>query len=149
MKIKEMLNIIIDKGKIEDMYKLNEMLDELICDLKEQKPQLYKEYKMKLYKLAYGSVLSEKMAEEIITEMEPYHMRWSLSETRQVQEQYGLDRIRDIDFWVVINSAYNDYKELFDDNLDMYVKFTKLFIMDKDGKEDKVYEYFMNVVKED
>ena len=149
MKIKEMLNVIIDKGKIEDMYELNDMLDELICDLKEQKPKLYEKYKTQLYEMAYGKVISEKMAEEIITNMEPYHMRWSLEETRQVQRQYDIERIRDIDFWIVMNSAYNDYKELFDDNLDMYVKFAKLFIMDKDGKDDKVYLYFMNVVKED
>lgn len=149
MKIKEMLNVIIDKGKVEDMYELNDMLDELICDLKEQKPQLYEKYKTQLYEMAYGKVISEKMAEEIITNMEPYHMRWSLEETRQVQRQYDLEQIRDIDFWIVMNSAYNDYKELFDDNLDMYVKFAKLFIMDKDGKDDKVYLYFMSIPKED
>lgn len=44
MKIKKMLEVIIDKGKTEDMYKLNDMLDELICDLKEKQPKLYKVY---------------------------------------------------------------------------------------------------------
>ena len=61
-----MLTKIIDKGNIEDMYKLNEMLDELICDLKEQKPKLYKEYKKQLYELAYGNVILEDKAIEIV-----------------------------------------------------------------------------------
>ena len=149
MKIKEMLNTIIDKGRLDDMYALNDMLDNLICDLKEQKPKLYEKYKTELYEMAYGKVLTEEMAKDIIMAMEPYHMKWSLEETSQVQRQYDLEKIRDIDFWIVMNSAYNDYKDLFNDDLEQYVKFTKLFIMDKDGKEDKVYLYFCTIPKED
>lgn len=149
MKIKEMLEQIIDRGDSQSMYKLNDMLDDLICDLKEEKPKLYEKYKMELYEMAYGKTLNEEMAKEIILKMEPYRMRWSLDETRQVQEQYGLGRIKDIDFWIVMNSAYNDFKDLFDDNLDMYVKYTKLFIQDKDSKDDKVFLYFTTMPKEE
>lgn len=149
MKIKEMLQIIIEKGKTEDMYKLNDMLDELICDLKEQKPKLYKEYKMKLYELAYGKILSEGMGEEIIRKMKPYGMKWTLEETKQVQRQYDLTKIRDIDFWVVMNSAYNDFKDLFDENIENYVRYAKLFIKDEDSKEDKVFMYYTQIPKED
>ena len=149
MKIKEMLDVIIDKGKSEDMYKLNNMLNELICDLKEQNPELYQEYKMDLYKIAYGKVLNQEMAEDIITSMNPYHMKWSLDETRQVQSQYDLERIRDIDFWVVMNSAYNDFRDLFDEDIEAYARYTKNFIIDKDAKEDKVFLYFTAIPKRD
>lgn len=149
MKIKKMIETIINKGKTEDMYALNDMLDELICDLKEQKPKLYREYKMELYKLAYGKVLSEEMAEEIIGKMRPYGMKWSLEETKQVQRQYNLEKIRDIDFWVVMNSAYNDFYDLFGEELENYVRYSKMFIKDDDAKEDKVFLYFVNIPKED
>ena len=46
-----------------------------------------------------------------------------------------------------MNSAYNDYRDLFDDNLDMYVHFTKKFINDEDAKEGKVFTYFMKIPK--
>ena len=149
MKIKEMLNVIIDKGKSDDMYKLNDMLNDLICDLKEQNPKLYQEYKMDLYKIAYGKVLNQEMAEDIIMSMTPYHMKWSLDETREVQAQYDLEKIRDIDFWIVMNSAYNDFKDLFDEDIESYAKYTKNFIVDKDAKDDKVFLYFTTIPKRD
>jgi hypothetical protein len=41
-----------------------------------------------------------------------------------------------------MNSAYNDYNDLFKDNIEYYAKFSKDFIKDEDAKEDKVYYYF-------
>ena len=87
------------------------------------------------------------MAEEIISKMQPYHMRWTLEETREVQNQYGLDNIRDIDFWIVMNSAYNDYRDLFGDNIEMYARFSKDFIQDEDAKDGKVFLYFTSILK--
>ncbi len=145
MKIKEMLAKIIEKGDSKDMYRLNDMLDELICDLKEQKPKLYKEYKMELYEIAYGNVINQEMAKDIIEKMKPYGMKWSLEETRQVQRQYNLEKIRDIDFWLVMNSAYNDFHDMFDEELDNYVRYSKCFIDDKDAKTDKIFLYYMTI----
>lgn len=46
-----------------------------------------------------------------------------------------------------MNSAYNDYHELFDEDVDKYAMYSKLFIKDTDPKEGKVYIYFMNISK--
>lgn len=148
MRVKEMIKDIVEKNESEDMYKLNDMLDELICDLKERDHKLYHKYKMDLYKIAYGNVLSKEMAEEIIENMKPYHMKWTLEETKNIQSNYGLEKIRDIDFWIVMNTAYNDFKDIFDNDLDMYVKYTKAFINDEDAKDDKVFIYFSEIPKE-
>lgn len=147
MKIKEYLERIIDKGDRRDMEKLSEILNKAICKVKDCDPDWYEEKCMKLYTMAYGKLLNEEMANDIITKMEPYHMHWNLEQTRQVQMQNGLNNIRDIDFWIVMNSAYNDYHDLFEDNLDMYVKFAKSFILDKDGKDDKVFMYYTTIMK--
>lgn len=53
--------------------------------------------------------------------------------------------INPIDFYIVMNSAYNDYKELFRDNLEMYVVYSQLFIEDEDAKKDKVFLYFTKI----
>jgi hypothetical protein len=147
MKIKEYLERIIEKGDRKDMEELSDMLDKAIYKVKDCDPEWYDKKCMKLYTMAYGKVLNEEMAKNIISKMEPYHMHWTLEQTRQVQVQNGLNNIRDIDFWVVMNSAYNDFQDLFEDNIDMYVKYTKNFILDKDGKEDKVFLYYTTIPK--
>lgn len=148
MKIKEMLAKIIDKGNIEDMYKLNDMLDNLICDLKEQKPKLYKEYKKELYELAYGNVILEDKAIEIVKNMKPNGEHYSLEYAKDIKENYNI-KYSVSDVYLVINSLYNDYHDLLEDNDEMYAKMTKLWLNDSDSVEDKVYAYFMNIAKED
>lgn len=148
MKIKEMLAKIIDKGNIEDMYKLNEMLDELICDLKEQKPKLYKEYKKQLYELAYGNVILEDKAKEIVEHMKPFGEHYNMNDAKEIKEDYSIKHSVS-DVYLVANSLYNDYHDLLEDNDEMYAKMTKLWLNDTDSVEDKVYLYFCNIPKED
>ena len=145
MEIKEYVEKIVDNGNVEDMHELSEILNDLMRELCEYDEKLYDKYKMHLYKMAYGSVLSRDMAEEIVQKMRPYRMRWNFEETRQIQEQYGVNDIRPTDFFVVMNSAYNDYKDIFDENIEFYVRFTKDFINDEDAKDSKVFTYFTTI----
>ena len=138
--IKEMIQKIVDDGDRREMEELSDMLDELACIVKKYDEDLFKKYKM-----AYGNHLTKSMAEEIVSKMQPYGMKWNIEQTREVQNEYGLDNIDDIDFFVVLNSAYNDYRDIFGDNLEMYVKFTRDFIEDEDAKEGKVFLYFTNI----
>lgn len=145
--IKRMIEKIVDDGSVEEMHELSNVLQDTMEIVKDYSPEKYKEYEMYLYKMAYGCNLSQDMGEEIVSKMQPYGEKWSMEETRQIQEEYGLQHLNPIDFYVVINSAYNDYKELFRDNVDMYIKFTQLFMEDEDAKKDKVFLYFMNIPK--
>lgn len=149
MKIKMMLKHIIDKGKTEDMYKLNDMLNDLICDLKEKDYDMCCKYKKDLYELAYGKTLTKEFAEDIVKKMQPYGLHWTIEQTNDVKRKYNLNDISEIDFFIVMNMAYNDYQELFEDDIEKYVKYTKMFINDKDANKDKVYNYFTSVVKEE
>lgn len=147
LNIKKMIKKIVDDGNVDEMYELSDILDEVMQDIKDYSSEKYKDYEMKLYKMAYGCNLSEDMAEDIVSNMQPYGQKWSMQETRQLQDEYGLMDINPIDFYVVINSAYNDYRELFRDNIDMYVGFTRMFINDEDAKKDKVFKYFTTIPK--
>lgn len=143
--LEEMIRKIVDDGDREEMEELSDILVDvstMVYDYDEKKGE--KIY-MKIYRMAYGNILSKNMAKEIISKMRPYGMRWNLEETREVQQQYGLDYIRDIDFWIVMNQAFNDYKDIFNDNIDLYVKYTKDFIEDEDAKEGKVFLYFTTI----
>lgn len=148
MKVKEMLTKIIEKGNIEDMYKLNDMLDDLICDLKEQKPKLYKEYKKELYELAYGNIILEDKAIEIVNNMKPYGEHYTIENSKEIKSEYSMKHSVS-DIYLVINSLYNDYCDLIGDNDEMYIKMTKLWLNDTDSVEDKVYVYFTEIPKED
>lgn len=150
MRIKETIEKIVDSGNKEKMYKLNDMLDELICDLKIKDPTMYHEYKKCLYEIAYGKILSSDMAFEIVEHMKPYHEKWTIEETNNLKREHNLSNIRDEDFYVVLNSMYNDYCKVFgDDDIKVYVDMTVAFIDDEDAKKDKVYDYFTTIPKKD
>lgn len=142
MDIEEYIEKIIENGKIEDMEELSDMLEDTMEIIKNYDEQCYKEFEMKLYTMAYGKHLNKSMAEDIVYKMRPYGMRWSFEETRELQRQRGINDISENDFFIVINSAYNDYKDLFGEDVESYIRFTIDFIKDEDAKEDKVFKYF-------
>lgn len=140
MDIEDIIQTIIDNGNM-----LSDILEDVMEDLQEYDEECYKKYEMKLYKMAYGNNLTRKMAEEIVSKMRPYGQRWSIEETDELQRQYGISNINPVDFFVVVNSSFNDYHDIFNDNTEMYVRFTVDFINDEDAKKDKVFLYFTQI----
>ena len=148
------LERIIEKGSPEDMECLGELMIMAMDALKDYDEELYEKIEMKMYVMAYGYVLTEDMANKIIEEMRPVGKKWAIDQTTEVKNQYGLDKISDVDFYVTMNMAANDNRdtvERFDETeeqrLDMYVHLAKDFILDPDAKEGKVFRYFMKIVK--
>ena len=92
--------------------------------------------------MAYGDVLTERMAAEIISNMRPYGEKFSIEQSREIQDRFGMNNINDIDYWIVLNMSFNDYRDLFEDNIEMYARFTRDFIEDEDAKKGKVFKYF-------
>lgn len=143
MDIEEYIEKIVDNGKIEDMETLSDMLEDTMEIIKDYDKECYKEFETKLYKMAYGNHLNKKMSLEIVNKMRPYGERFSFEETKNLQRQRGINDIDECEFYVVINSAYNDYKDLFNEDLESYIRFTIDFIKDEDAKEGKVFKYFV------
>ena len=144
MDIEKIIERIVENGRVEDMEELSDMLEDTLELAEQYYPEKYKKYEMKLYEMAYGCVLNEEMAKEIVSKMRPYGERWGIKETTDIQRQYGLG-FREPDFYIVMNSAYNDYKDIFNDNIDMYIRFANDFINDEDAKQDKVYLYYTTI----
>lgn len=152
MDIRDCIQKIAEDGDLKEMIKLSEILVDLMEIIKQYDEETYKKYEMHIYKMAYGTVLSRQMAEEIVSKMKPYGKRWSIEETKQIQEQYGIDDIRPIDFFVVMNSKFNDSRDTVEkfsknkeDELEMYICLSKDFIIDEDAKEGKVFYYFTTI----
>ena len=72
MNIEKYIRKIVDDGDIKEMEKLSDMLEDTIEILKEYDKNIYKKYEMDLYKMAYGNVLTQEMAEDIVSNMKPY-----------------------------------------------------------------------------
>lgn len=138
---------IIRDGKKEGMEVLGYVFNKSMEHLEECDKEEYDELELCLHEGAYGKILTEDMARSIIMKMRPYGMKWTMEQTKEVQRQRGATDIRDVDFWIVMNSAYNDYHSLFDEDLDGYVAYTKQFIKDEDAKEGKVYTYYTKIPK--
>ena len=152
--IKKYIEKIVENNNPEDMEELSEMLEEVIYKLKDYNEKCYEKYKMKLYIMAYGKVLTEEMAEEIVEDMRPSGEHWNMETTSSVKNQYSIRDISDVDFYVVMNAKYNDnrdtverFAETEEDRLDMYVSLTQDFILDPDAKEGKVFTYFIEIPK--
>ena len=135
--IMKFLSLTEDKKKEEAAAVVCEMLDSMEEEDKEW-------YDQKIYETVEGKVLTEARARTLINNMTPMGMKWELAETETLRNDQS---IRPVDFWIVMNSAYNDYHDLFAENLDYYVKYTNNFIKDEDAVEDKVYYYFTMIPK--
>lgn len=148
MKVKKYIEKIIENGKQEDMECLSDMLDELIVGIKMEYPNKYKEYKNKLYGMAYDYTIDEEMAYDIVDKMKPLGEKWNIETLRQLKNQYGLNNIRDWDFYVVINGLANDYNNVIStDEVETYVNMARAFIDDEDATENKVWKYYTEIVE--
>lgn len=147
METEEFVEKIIDDGDIENMHKLTDILSDAMEIVKDCDEEKYEKTIMKLYTMAYGKVLNKEMAEKIVHKMQPYGMRWTLEEVKDIQDRYGIDDIRSEDLFIVMNSAFNDYKDLFNENTDNYIKYALDFIKDEDAKEGKVFIYYTTIPK--
>lgn len=148
MKIRDYINKIVINGKQDDMEELSNMLDDLICDLKEEKPKLYKKYKDELYEIANGKILNEEMAYKWVNNMKPVGEHWPIEETTNAMKQMGYN-LNNIDFYVVANMMYNDYYDLVKEDEELALKLSYMWLNDEDSVKDKLYEYYKYIPKED
>lgn len=138
---------IMSSRDAEKIKKLEDILVDTITYMKTLDKEEYENIECDLYEISEGKVLNEDKARKIIDNMKPFGMHWTLEQTEQVRKSNSYSTVNPIDFWVVMNSAYNDFQELFHDNEEMYAKYSKLFIIDEDAEEYKVYDYFTEIPK--
>ena len=141
------IKMYIEKILNLDDAKKKEKLMHWMCKIVEESDIDKDVIETELYEIMEGKVFNEERARYLIEHMKPFGMKWTLEDTEGVRKQYGYEDIRPVDFWIVMNSAYNDYNDLFNDNIEYYAKYSKDFIKDEDAKEDKVYYYFSMIPK--
>lgn len=125
---------------------LMDVIDMLMCEVKEDEPELYKHIECTLYEDAYGKKINEQMAHSWVKSMKPVGMHWTMEETTQAMRSLGYS-INSIEFYVVANMMYNDYYNLVKEDETMALKLAKSWLADEDSKDCKLYEYWKHVIK--
>lgn len=127
---------------------LEEMIRVLISDLETDCPELVEKYKAEMDDYIY--CISEDEAKELVHKMSPFGEKFTYDMIEQFLESKSieLDDEDIIEYYLVMNMFYNDYKNIFDkySNLnqkDIYYDFSKAFIEDIDAPKHKVEKYFM------
>ena len=109
----------------------------------------YTELEMSLYKDIYGCHFTDWMLEKALDKMKNEDGttggHWTLEETNSVAHQYGItfDTFNEYDWNYVMNMIYSDYYGAINNEVSSYVKLAKKFLMDKDGKKGKAFEYYI------
>lgn len=145
MGVKKMIKTYIDKivqnGKQEDMECLKDILSDTMYELKTYNEEDYKKYKNKIKGMAYDYQFDEELAKEIVEKMRPLGEHWDMETIASVigNDSHGL-----INMYVVLNSLANDYKDVISlDDTETYVNLAHAWLDDEDGKEHKLWKYFI------
>ena len=144
--IRKYIEKIGEEKNVHYMEKLGDMLSEILYDMKESHRELYEEYKMELYEMAYGKKISDDMAEKWVESMVPVGKYWNIEQTTSAMNNMGYNHDR-IDFYVVANMMKNDYADLVDDDDTLALKLAHDWLDDDDASEHKLYSYWKYVVK--
>lgn len=139
--MKEYIEKIVANGNQEDMECLSDILTNLLCQLKESNYDEFKKYKNKIKGMAYNYEIDEELAKEIVEDMKPLGEYWSMETIASV---IGNDNHRLCDMYVVMNSLVNDYQNVVNpDDVETYIKMAHAWLDDVDGKDNKVWWYFV------
>ena len=127
---------------------LIDIIDMLMCEVKNTDHKLYKHIECNMYEMVYGKKINEETAHKWVSDMQPKHQHWTLDETTEVMMKLGYNCDR-LEFYVVANMMYNDYYDLVKDNEALALQMAYSWLKDVDAKECKLYEYWKHVIKRD
>jgi hypothetical protein len=148
-----MIDKIVEEEDTKEMIQLSYMLEDVICELKEYDHDKYDKYKMKLYTMANGYVLTDEMKMDWVEEMSP-KAKWTYEEIESVFKNSGIN-MPISSTYVIMNMLYSDMSESFEDEdeehcIKRYINATKGWYFDDDAKyskEEKLFKYYFDIVK--
>ena len=145
--------------KAKGTREFQEIIDEWIDVFDEHLLEMEIEDKRKYEKLIdefcvaiYGEHMTERMANEAVSEMIGADGRrggkWTFEEAKAVAKHHGIrfDGFNEYEWYYVLNMMYSDYCKIFNNEEDIYVKMAEAWFMDKDVDEGKTYRYYKEVV---
>jgi acid stress-induced BolA-like protein IbaG/YrbA len=154
--IKKMIEDASESKKVKD--DLMDLICEVIDTLEEKSPSDMKriEEKMLKSKNIMLSGIDKEYAEWIVNEIYDRNnikdklFTYQKAEQLAKQHKIQMDTFTVEDWYIILVMAESDFKELLGTNMDNYVTYAKLWLMDKDspyGGSMKLYDYLCYVAK--
>lgn len=130
-----------------------DILNMLLCDVKEKNPELYKHIEGEMYIMACGKTINYSLADKWISILNPKG-KWTKEQVSEVINTQGIS-IPVNCAYVIMNTAFSDYQSLLGDgntpeSLEKYIKYTKDFFYDEDydgNGEEKTFNYGRYILK--
>ena len=143
---KSIIKSIINSNNKFHMEHLEELLIDLIDDLKVFDHAKYLSIEHELYCLIHGQHLSNDLAHHWVSQMKnkdgTHGEHWTMEQTSQFAEHHN-----PADWYAVMNMVYSDYyNPRF--SINDYVELAKDWITDPDVGPGKTLRYYLYVVKE-
>lgn len=135
---------------MEYLYKLDRadlecMFSDLISDVRDKNPELASKYLDELEDYIYSISLEE--AQFIVKEMKPIGEKYSYEIVESTLANKELEESDVIDYYLVMNMFYNDYKTVLDkynmNSKEIITEFATAFIEDEDAPKYKTEKYFL------
>lgn len=121
------------------------LFTDLLSDLKDTNPELADKYLAELEDYMYCISIEE--AHEIVKNMKPIGEKFTYEYVKTALSEKDLGEADIIDYYLVMNMFYNDYKNIFEKygiNIkEIILEFAKAFIEDEDGPKYKTEKYFL------
>lgn len=131
-----------------------DIIEMLMCDIKDKNYELYEHICDELYETAYGKKISDEMAEKWVNALVP-RAKWTKEEVESVATSSGLSQIPINCLYVLMNMLYSDNSKIYgsgDDteSIEKYIQGVKDWFFDQDLKidgEEKLYNYYKYIFK--
>ena len=147
MSHREYIDKIINSDSVEQMHDLKDVLIDSIDFIYKTDENKYHEIEDTLFEIVDGDSIKFPEAVEIVKNMKPFGMHWEFNQTEKIRQESGFDDIKPTHFFLVMNQGYNDYYDIWRDNLDAYIDYADCFINDEDAIKNKVDVYFKVIPK--
>lgn len=155
MDIEEIIQKIVDNGRIEDMEELSDILEDTMEEIEKYDKECYDKYIMKLYKMAYGKKLPDKLKIQWVNNMKPV-ARWGIEQIEEIKDIHSRYEVNIplYSFFVIINLLYSDMANSLgginnEDDLTRYIQATNDWYYDEDAhntEEAKLLAYWEYIV---
>lgn len=127
------------------MEYLEDLLNDLICDLETTNNQWYNNIEMDLYEKVYGDHIDTELAKEWVASMENKDgtsgEHWTLDQTSSLAGTHDKN-----DFYVALNMMWSDhYNPKFDTQT--YAQLASDWLDDKDIDGNKLLKYYFYLAK--
>jgi len=124
-------------------------LEDIVCvaldELKMHCPKLYWDTMYKMHCAVYGPHFDEHLAKKAVARMKnvdgTHGEHWTYEQTNQLADQQGITQ--KADWYYVLNMLWSDFSDVYNNDMNMYIRVAKNYMHDPDAPKGKVLDVWL------